>query len=90
MNSVSWQKKCFYIILEQLQNFIDSTKPQIGSLIDEREKIYNKISRNINEENLPELIAKRNEYTDKIKVFRGDLKNANAIMERSNKVKENI
>ena len=83
---------CKYNIdtLEQLQDFIDNTKSQIRSLTTDREKIYIKISRNTNEEKLPELIAKRNEYTDKIIAFREDLKNATAIMKRSNKVTENI
>ena len=83
---------CKYKIdtLEQLQDFIDNTKSQIRSLTADREKIYIKISRNTNEEKLLEVFAKRNEYTDKIKALRKDLKNANAIMERSYEVKENI
>lgn len=76
--------------LEQLQDFINNTKSQVRSLTADREKIYTKISRSTDEEKLPEFIAKRNEYTDKIKALRNDLKNADAIMERSNKVKENI
>jgi len=83
---------CKYKIdtLVQLQDFIDNTKSQIRSLTADREKIYSKISRSADEEKLPELIAKRNEYTNKIKALYKDLKNANAIMERSDIVKGNI
>lgn len=75
---------------QQLQDFIDDTVTQLKALTADREKIYTKISRRIDEEILPELIAKRNEYTDKIKALRKDLKNATAIMERSDKVNGNI
>ena len=76
--------------MEQLQDFIVNTKSQIRSLTADRDKIYIKISRNTDEEKLPELIINRNEYTDKIKALCNDLNYAKSIMERSNKVKDNI
>lgn len=75
---------------QQLQDFINDTVTQLNTLTADREKIYTKISRSTDVEKLPELIVKRDEYTSKIKALRKDLKNAIAIMERSDKVKENI
>lgn len=83
---------CKYKIdtLEQLQSFIDNTKLKARLLSADCDKIYAKISRNTDEDKLPELIAKRNGYTHEIKALCYDLKNANAIMERSEIVKGNI
>lgn len=75
---------------EQLQDFIYNTKLQVRSLTADRDKIYIKISRNMDEDRLLELINKRNAYTEKIKGLRNYLKSANTIMERSDMVKENI
>ena len=75
---------------EQLQAFISDTQSLIKIITADRDKVYTNISRVKREEDLPELISKRNEYTEKIKALRKDLRNANTIMERSDKVKETI
>jgi hypothetical protein len=75
---------------EQLQSFIDDTQSQIKIITADRDRIYTKINRVKGEDDLPELISQRNEYTEKIKALRKDLRNANAIMERSDSIKVTI
>lgn len=75
---------------EQLQAFMERTREQIGTFVKEREKMYKQISRCKDENNLPELVAKRDNLTKSIGKFRKDLKNVAAVMKRSELIKEKV
>lgn len=75
---------------EQLQAFMDKTQEQIPALVKERERIYKQISRCGDEGQLPQLVQRRDNLTDTIGKLRRDLKNAKAVIERSENSLQNI
>lgn len=75
---------------EQLQDFLKKTQEQISILIKERARIYKQISRCKDENQMQELVQRRDSLTDSISGLRGDLKSAKAVMERSNVVEEKL
>lgn len=58
--------------MEDLQTFLVNTQRQLQRCIKEREKLYKRISRCTNREDLPELVKKRDELTDLIRQIRKD------------------
>lgn len=76
--------------MEDLQTFLINTQTQLQSCIKEREKLYKRISRCTNREDLPELVKKRDELTDLIRQIRKDSGAGQKIMERSEEVAEKV
>lgn len=68
---------------EQLQDFMEKTQEQIPTLVKERERVYKQISQCSDETRLPKLVKQRHTLTEAIATLRKDLKNAEAVMERS-------
>lgn len=76
--------------IEGLKRFIDASKSEINVLSQERNKIYNRIRRAKDSKAIRELKEKRNTLTDRISSIRKDLKTADFILGRSEKVVEEI
>jgi hypothetical protein len=75
---------------EQLQAFLDTAKSEIAYLTKKRSRVYQQISRCTDETALPSLLEKRSALTDKISALRKDVKNGNAVMDRSQEIEEKV
>lgn len=75
---------------EQLQVFMEKVQGQIPVLVKERERVYKQISRCKNRNQLPELVRQRDALTEAIKKMRKDLKDAKAVMSRSESIIEKV
>lgn len=72
---------------EQLQDFMEKAQEKIPAMVKERERLYKQISRCGDNSRFPELIQQRDALTEVIGKLRKELKNAKAVMERSNLLK---
>ena len=76
--------------LEDIQNFIVTSKQQISLLENARQHIYNKLRRCTDPEIKSELLSKRDSYTSALKLLRKDVRTANNILTDNREIKENI
>ena len=76
--------------VDQLSEYIDSARGQLGALLKERSRIYKSISRCSDPVEASELVSKRDSLTSDIKLLRQDLKTAKAVLERSDSVREAV
>lgn len=76
--------------LDDVHNFIDTSKQQICLLENERQHIYNKLRRCTAPDVKSELLSERDSYTSALKLLRKDIRTANNILTDSNEIKENI
>lgn len=76
--------------LDDVQNFIFTSKKEICLLENERQHIYNKLRRCTDPEIKSELLSKRDSYTSALKLLRKDVRTANNILTDNREIKENI
>lgn len=76
--------------LDDVHNFIDTSKQQICLLENERQHIYNKLRRCTDPDVKSELLSKRDSYTSALKLFRNDVRTANNILADNKEIKKNI
>lgn len=75
---------------EQLERFIEDTQAVITEQVKERSRVYSKIAHCKDESLLPDLLKYRDSLTESITGLRKDLKNAKAVMERSEAIAEKL
>jgi len=75
---------------EQLERFMGDTQAAIAEQVKERSRVYSKIAHCKDESLLPDLLRHRDSLTDSITTLRKDLKNAKAVMERSEAIAEKL
>ncbi len=68
---------------EQLQEFTEQRTEELDASLKSRNCVYQKIVRCSDESQLPSLISERDQLTEHIKSLRKDIKNADAIKNRS-------
>lgn len=76
--------------IDDVNFFIGKSKEQIKAVEDERKHIYYKLRRCNDESKKSELLSKRNDYTEALKLLRRDLKTAESIIEDNPEIKRNI
>lgn len=76
--------------LDDVQNFIVTSKQQISLLENARQHIYNKLRRCTDSDVKSALLSKRDSYTSALKLLRKDVRTANNILTDNREVKENI
>lgn len=76
--------------LDDVQNFIVTSKQQVSLLENARQHIYNKLRRCTDSEVKSELLSKRDSYTSALKLLRKDVRTANNILTDNREIKENI
>jgi len=76
--------------LEDVQNFIDTSREQISLLENARQHIYNKLRRCTDPDVKSELLLKRDSYTSALNLLRKDVRTANNILIDNKEIKENI
>jgi len=75
---------------EQLEQFIKDTQAAITEQVKERSRVYSKIAHCKDESLLPDLLKYRDSLTESITLLRKELKNAKAVMERSEAIAEKL
>ena len=76
--------------LEDVDIFINSAKEQIETVTDSRNKIYNRLRRCTDPEQIASLKAKRDDCTAVLKDLRNDIKTAEHILDRNPRMKAEI
>ena len=76
--------------VDQLSEYIESACGQLGTLLKERTRIYNSISRCSDPAEASELVNKRDSLTSDIKLLRQNLRTAKAVLARSDSVREAV
>lgn len=76
--------------IDDINSFIGRSKEQIKAVEDERKHIYYKLRRCNDESKKSELLSKRNDHTEALKLIRRDLKTAESIIEDNPEIKRNI
>ena len=74
----------------QLEQLIENTQAAITERAKERSRVYSKIAHYKDESLLPDLLMRRDSLTESITSLRKDLKNAKAVMERSEAIAEKL
>lgn len=69
--------------MEQLQEFTEQKTNDLNAALKMRDCVYQKISRCVDDSQLPPLVAERDRLTKQIKSLRNDIKSADAIKNRS-------
>ncbi len=76
--------------IDDINSFIGRSKEQIKAVEDERKHIYYKLRRCDDENIKSELLSKRNDYTEALKLLRRDLKTAESIIDDIPGIRKNI
>lgn len=76
--------------IDDINSFIGRSNEQIKAVEDERKHIYYKLRRCDDENIKSELLSKRNDYTETLKLIRRDLKTAESIIEDNPEIRRNI
>ena len=76
--------------IDDVNSFTGRSKEQIKAVEDERKHIYYKLRRCDDESIKSELLSKRNDHTEALKLLRRDLKTAESIIEDNPEIKRNI